>query len=110
MATATDTTPTPVIPFPHERSRKPDPLGRQIDDWTRARNAACAVRLFGSTDADAFDFVCSLILEGGANPIAHVLNETAHAIQILRGAVAELVSADRRISAAADRALAEAGL
>ena len=36
--------------------------------------------------------------------------ENAHANHILRGAVAELIAADRLILTAADRVLAEAGL
>ena len=110
MAAAIDSTPAPIIPFPIDRARPPVPSGERFDDWTRARNTALAAQIFGSTPGEATDMVRATILEGGADAIATMLEQLRSSIGVMRGAVAELVAADRLISSAADFVLAEAGL
>ena len=110
MATATDSRTAPVIPFPSDRARLPVPSGGRYDDWTRARNTALAAQIFGSTPSEATDMVRATLIEGGADAIATMLEQLRSSIGTLRGAIAELVAADRLISSAADRVLAEAGL
>jgi hypothetical protein len=111
MADATDTTRTPVIPFPFDRARKPDMLHHAIDDWNQARNTALAVCAFrGMNDGDAVATVRKMIFEEGTHSVAYMLEETGRAIKSMRHIADELAGIDAMISAAADKVLAESGL
>ena len=71
MATATDSTTAPIIPFPSDRAGPPAPCGERFDDWTRARNTALAAQIFGSTQGEATDMVRATLIDGGADRDRH---------------------------------------
>ncbi len=103
--------PAHIIPFPTERTRPPAASSRRLDahEWWRCFSVAWALEPYGDSAA-ADGAIVAMIAEGSPAGVARLLEESAGALALLRGVVASLAAADRRVAAAADRLLRAEGL
>ena len=85
--------PPSIFAFPSERARPPAPSNGLLDraSWDRM-------------------WVADMIVDQGADSVARILDENAASVSALRGVVASLTEADRRLAAAADRYLQQEGV
>ena len=105
--------PPSIIAFPSGRARPPAHVDAFLDrdQWHQSFVAAHIAGNFRSmSPAESIDTVAKMIEAFGADCIAKILKDNAVALSALRGAVAGLAEADRRIAAAANQVLVREGV
>ena len=113
VPTAATGLPPSILAFPSERTRPPAPRNGLLDraSWDRMFVAARVADQFRASDAGQIvTSVAQMIGDQGAASVARILEENAAALAALRGVVASLTEADRRLAAAADRYLQQESL